>query len=379
MKVNFKTLLKVGVFIFALYLCIHYWQTVAGVLGLVWGAFTPLFVGLSLALIVNVPMSFFERHYFPRSKRKLAALTRRPVCLFVSYLCFAAVLTLVLWVVIPQLVSCIEVFLSKLPEWGASLVETLRGIRFIPEEFVASLEAIDWRGTVGELLTNISEGLGGVFDAVVNTVSSVFSGLFTSVVGFVLSVYLLSGKERLGRQFGRLRARFLPAKWNRRLTVCGSALYLNFRRYLVGQATEAVILGTLCTLGMLIFGMPHATMVGALIAVLAFIPLIGPIIAGAIGALMIASVSPLQAVFFVIFLVVLQQIEGNLIYPRVVGAKMGLPAIWILASVTVGGGIFGVFGMVLSVPVAATVYGYLREKTAEKPPVSEPTPSEQTS
>ena len=179
-------------------------------------------------------------------------------------------------------------------------------------------------------------------------------------MGLIFSFYLLLCKDRLAGQCSRLMRRYLRPAWYENITYVLRVLDDCFSRYIVGQCVEAVILGTLCTLGMLVLRLPYATMIGALTAFTALIPVAGAYIGGAVGALMVFSVSPVKAIIFIVFLVVLQQAEGNLIYPKVVGSSLGLPAIWVLAAVTVGGGIMGIAGMLLGVPIAAALYRLLK-------------------
>lgn len=211
-----------------------------------------------------------------------------------------------------------------------------------------------------------------------NTVLSVFNGVVTAFLALIFSIYILASKERLKRQFDRLLYHALRPRLYGHVIYVLHILHDSFRSYLIGQCTEAVILGGLCTAGMLIFGFPYATMIGAFIAVTALIPVAGTYIGAIVGAFIIFMVSPIKALWFLIFILILQQIEGNLIYPKVVGSSLRLPALWVLAAVTVGGGLFGIAGMLLGVPLAAAGYRILRERIPPKPqPVSTPAPSQQ--
>ena len=207
----------------------------------------------------------------------------------------------------------------------------------------------------------LTTGVGNVVNTAVNLVSTVFSGIVTALFAFIFSIYLLTGKEKLGQQFDKVMKRYIKVNTYDRIRYVLSVLNESFHKYIVGQCTEAVILGVLCMIGMWILQIPYATMTGAVIAFTALIPIAGGYIGAAIGAFMIMTVSPIKAIIFLIFIVVLQQLEGNLIYPKVVGSSMGLPAIWVLAAVTIGGGIMGIAGMLLGVPLAAALYRLLRE------------------
>jgi len=196
---------------------------------------------------------------------------------------------------------------------------------------------------------------------VIKTVSSVFSGVVTTLLAIIFALYLLLGKDKLKSQATRLLQNYCKPKWYGRILYVLRTLNDCFHKYIVGQCTEAVILGLLCTVGMLLFHFPYATMIGALIAFTALIPIAGAYIGAGVGAFMILTVSPIKAVFFLIFIVVLQQLEGNIIYPRVVGSSIGLPGIWVLTSVTIGGGIMGIAGMLLGVPLTAAIYRILQK------------------
>ena len=219
----------------------------------------------------------------------------------------------------------------------------------------------DWHAWLERLLGALTTGFGNLLGTAVDVVASVFSGVVTALFAVIFSVYLLAGKEKLSSQFDRLMQRYLKPKGYAKTRHVLAVLNDSFRKYIVGQFTEALILGALCTAGMWIFRFPYATMTGAVIAFTALIPVAGAYIGAAVGAFMILTVSPMKALLFLIYIVVLQQIEGNLIYPRVVGSSMGLPGLWVLAAVTVGGGVMGITGMLIGVPLAAAAYLLLRE------------------
>jgi predicted PurR-regulated permease PerM len=182
---------------------------------------------------------------------------------------------------------------------------------------------------------------------------------------------VLLERDSLHRQFGKLLRRLLPTKWQGRFSYLMHTLDDCFHRYIVGQCLEAAIIGMLCSLGMMLLRLPYATMVGALVGFTALIPVAGAYIGASVGAFMILTVDPVQALIFLVFLVILQQLEGNLIYPKVVGSSLGLPGIWVLAAVTVGGGIMGITGMLLGVPLAAAAYRLLREDVNSRPDITD--------
>ncbi|MBO5303227.1 MAG: AI-2E family transporter [Lachnospiraceae bacterium] len=370
MEIKWKTCFRVGLSIFVLYLCITYWSVAFGLLTTLLSAAAPLFIGCVVAYIINILMSFYEKFYFTKSKNVKVIKSRRPVCMVLAFITLLAIIALVIGLVVPELVSCVQLIFNKLPDAMNMVVAWLEDIQFVPEDILASIQAIDLESRLEQIVNALVSGVGNVMGTVVSTVASVFSGIVTALLSFIFAIYLLSGKEKLANQFERVMKRYMKKSGYSKVKHVFSVMNDCFHRYIVGQCTEAVILGLLCALGMFILRLPYATMIGALIAFTALIPVAGAYIGAGVGAFMIMTVSPIQALVFLIYIVVLQQVEGNVIYPRVVGSSMGLPAIWVLAAVTVGGGMMGIAGMLIGVPLAATAYRLLKEdvnKTAVKP------------
>ena len=240
------------------------------------------------------------------------------------------------------------------------IVEKLGEFDIVPENIIKSLSEIDWKSKITENIKTITSGFGSVMDVVVTTVSSVVSGVTTTFLALVFALYVLLSKNVLLSQIKKLSKHYIPEKAYDRLSYFVTVADDCFHKFIVAQCTESVILGVLCMIGMLILHLPYAAMIGAVICVTAFIPVVGGLIGGGIGAFLILMESPMKALIFLVFIVLLQQIEGDLIYPRVVGSSIGLPSIWVLAAITVGGGVFGILGMLLGVPVASTAYRLLK-------------------
>lgn len=365
MKIETKQLFKIAGVIFLLYLAIQFWPNVLSMLGAVIGAAFPLILGAAIAYVVGILMSWFERHYFPRSRRAIVRRTRSVVCLLAAFLTLLLIIGLVIGLIVPQLIDCFSLLFNLAQENLPPLIDELLGyadsLEILPNDLLELLEDIDWKSRIGEFLQALTTGLGGVMGTVIKTVSSVFSGVVTTLLAIIFSLYLLIGKRKLKGQANRVLQNYCKPKLYSRILYVLRTLDDCFHNYIVGQCTEAVILGLLCTIGMLLFRLPYATMIGALVAFTALIPIAGAYIGAGVGAFMILTVSPIKAVFFLIFIVVLQQFEGNIIYPRVVGSSIGLPGIWVLAAVTVGGGILGIGGMLLGVPLTAALYRILQE------------------
>ena len=367
--IEWKNCIRVGISIFVLYLAIHFWPDVVDIFQAIIGAASPLILGCIIAYIVNILMSMYERHYFPNSTKKIVIKSRRPVCLIGAFITLVAIVCIVIGLVVPEFVSCIMLMVSSFPKGITAVLDFMAKWDILPEDILATLNSIDWQSRVSQILEVLTSGIGSVVDVLITTVSSVFSGIVTAFLGIIFAVYLLIGKDKLMRQFKRVMSHYMKEKiYNKTMHILQVANDC-FRRYIVGQCTEAVILGILCTIGMTIFRLPYATMIGALIALTALIPIAGAYIGAIVGGFMILTVSPIKALIFIIFIIVLQQIEGNLIYPRVVGSSMGLPGIWVLTAVTIGGGIMGIGGMLLGVPMAAVVYRLVREDVNKTPKV----------
>lgn len=365
MKLDWKTCFRVGVSIFVLFLCIHYWPSVGGFLSAVFAAAAPLFIGCGIAYVLNILLTCFEKIYFPNAKKSLLVKSRRPVCIIAAVLSLFAVVALIIGLIVPQLINCIQTLIQSVPGAVKSFTAWLDRWDAVPQNIIGALSSVDWQSKIGQIAGFLGQGIGSVMDIVISTLSSVFSGIVTALIAIIFSIYILSSKDRLARQSNLVINKLLSTKWQGKIRYAVNVLNLSFRRYIVGQCTEAVILGVLCAAGMLLLRLPYAAMISALIAFTALIPVAGAYIGAGVGAFMILTVSPVKALIFLVFIVVLQQLEGNIIYPRVVGSSLGLPGIWVLAAVTVGGGILGVLGMLLGVPLAAAVYTMLRHKLNE--------------
>lgn len=364
MKVTWQSCLRIALTIALLLLGVYYWQGAVDFAGVLLSAAAPLVVGAVIAYIVNILMSFYERHIAPRSQAKLWIKLRRPACMILAFATVVAAVYLIMALIIPQIVSAFQVLLSALPGALKSLYAWLEeqfSISAWLKDFNLSLPSseADWRSLLQKVGGLLLSGVGGVMNAAVTVTSSVVSSVVTIFMALIFCVNILLSKEKLLSQFSRLMHKLLGEKI---MGQVGHVLHVMngcFHSYIVGQCVEAVILGVLCALGMLVLRLPYAVMIGVLVGVLALIPIAGAYIAAAIGAIMIFSVSPLQAVIFLVFLIILQQIEGNLIYPHTVGSSLGLPGIWVLAAVLIGGGVMGIMGMMVFVPLTATVYQLL--------------------
>ena len=369
MNFDVKKVLKICGCIFLLFLCIFYWQTFTIFLGVALSAASPLILGGVVAFIVNILMSKYEKWFFAKSKKKIVSKIRRPICMVLAFLTAIVVLAVIVYLVVPQLISCINVivaFFKTIPGYISEFVVKAKEWDFVPEKVLATLSSIDWESRITQFAEWMSSGVGDVVNTLAKTVMGIVSGIITTVIGLIFSIYLLLEKDRLKRQFKKVAKTYTPAKIHEKVFYFLGVLNDSFRKFIVGQFSEALIIGLLCTFGMMIFRFPYATMIGALIAVTALIPIAGAYIGAITGAIVILTVSPIKALWFLVFILILQQLEGNIIYPRVVGSSLGLPGIWVLAAVTIGGGCFGISGMVIGVPLTSALYRIITEDTKKK-------------
>ena len=359
---EWKSLARIGISIFLLYLAIHYWPAFSGFALSFFSALTPFFLGLAIAYVVNILMAFYQRHWFPRSNNKILIRLRFPLSLTGAILTGLGIVGLSVGLVFPQFIECIELLISKIPTIAASTMDWMREVPFLSETVLPLLQEINWKSLIDQVMGVLSNGLTGV----VGIVTDIVSGTITTFLGIIFALYFLVDKKRLLHHSNRIMDLYLPRAW------CENARYViavmdnAFHSFIVGQCTEALILGCLCFVGMSIFQFPYALMISALIAVTAIIPIVGAYIGAIVGAVMILTVSPLQAIFFLIYILILQQLEGNLIYPKVVGSSIGLPAIWVLVSITAGGAVAGIGGVLCGVPLAAGLYRILRHEVKKK-------------
>ena len=357
-----KWLIKIAAVCILLYLCLQNIAAISAALSRFLDLIMPLILGAAIAVILNVPMRFLEAHLWTKSDHPLLQRLRRPTAFLLSVLFIIGAFLGVILLVIPELVDAFSVIAQGIAE----LVEKLGSAdqeKLMAHPLSKALMDIDWDGMLASAQEWLKAEGGQIVDTAFGTLASLIGGIFDFFIAFVFSVYILFGKEKLTRQASRLIRVWIPGKGGEWLIHAASITNVTFRKFISGQSLEALILGSLC---MLILQLPYAPMVGALVGVTALIPVVGAFIGTIIGAFMILTVSPIQAVVFVIYLLILQQIEGNLIYPRVMGSRVNMPGMWIMAAVTVGGGIGGPIGMLLSVPIASAAYTLLREATKNR-------------
>lgn len=326
-------------------------------LGKIFSLLMPFITGAAIAFVINVPMRTVEKRLFPK-RQKLQKL-RRPLALVITLLAIALVITAVMIIVIPQVRTTALELGKQIPDYMVKAQTYIEGVfKDYPDiqKWIAEFK-IDWQS----VLTSVSGWVTSGLSSTVNIAASAVNGAVSAAIGFVFAMYILLQKERLGNQAKMAAYAMLPEKAaDRFFDICGRA-EKTFSSFLSGQCLEAVILGCMFAAAMLIFRMEYVALISILIAFTALIPIVGAFIGCAVGAFLIFMQDPAQALWFVIMFLIIQQIEGNLIYPKVVGESVGLPAIWVLFVVTIGGKLMGVLGMLIMIPAASVIYALFRE------------------
>lgn len=324
----------------------------------------PLILGVCVAFILNMPMRALENRLFADSRSPL----KRPASLLLTLLLMMALVFIVLIIVIPEVVRAIETlvigfpgFIDRVTAWGQELMA-----RYPNLGVWLSGMGLDWDNAEKSALDLLKSGAANIMNSILGISTSIFSGLFNLFLGLIFAVYILAQKENLKRQGQSLLNAYIPKSTSEHIIHIGSLANKTFTNFLTGQCTEAVILGFMVFAAMTIFRFPYALVISVLVTCTALIPIFGAFIACFIGAFLILVTSPVQALWFILLFIVIQQIEGNFIYPRVVGNSVGLPALWVLAAVTIGGGAMGIIGMLVSVPVFAVLYVLLRESVNDR-------------
>lgn len=368
MKLDKDNIKKIrGLILFTIFVLVVLWnyELVFDGIGFLWGVIFPFALGGAIAFIVKIPMNFFEEKIFGKAKRKekkWALKMARPLSLILTLLVVVGIIAIVVLVVVPELGrtiinlgKTIQNFIPEAQAWAIHFFQD-------NEKIVKMISDIDikWDDILKNGLDFLKNGATSMIGSTFEAAKSIINGVTTFFISFVFACYILLQKEKLGEQVKKLMCAFLPEDWKNILLALGSVVNKSFTSFLTGQCLEAVILGLLFLVAMTIFGMPYALLVSVLIAFTALIPIFGAFIGCAVGALLIFMVDPVKALIFVIMFLILQQIEGNFIYPHVVGNSVGLPSIWVLVAVSVGANLMGVVGMLIFIPLVSVVYTLLR-------------------
>lgn len=357
-KSEIKRYIFIAVLAVAVCVICQNFAVLANFVSVVLGALKSLVIGFFIAYIFNIIMNRFEKLYFPKNDSKLISKTRRPFCIAAAFAITAAIIVLIMYIVIPEIAKAFGVLYEEIPPAFTKVKGFVTGkLKEYPEiqEQISSLE-FDWAKIAEKASKILTSGLAGILSSAVGIIGGVTSAVTNIVLGIIFAIYMLLRKDKLIHDANRIRRAYFSDEFNKKSSIVLRTANSTFQSFFVGQFVEAIILGSLCFTGMKLLKLPYAAMSGTLVGVTAFIPIVGAFLGAGISAFIILTVDPMKALIFIIFLIILQQLEGNIIYPRVVGGSIGLPSVWTLAAVTVGGGLFGVLGMILGVPLTATLY-----------------------
>ncbi len=369
MELSNETVRKIrGLIVFAALViaCLWKYDVVVGALAFVFHIAFPFILGGAIAFVLNVPMNFVQRHLFDENHIKGKTYMQklaRPVSMLAVVFGVLGIVAVVMFVLIPQLGTTfanlgasIQEFIPEVQRWAEEIFHNNRDVM----EWVNSLE-FDWNKIMEAGMDFFKNGAGSVLDSTITAAKSIVSGITTFFIAFVFAIYILLQKEKLGLQAKKVLFAFVRRGRAEAALEVLSLTYNTFSSFLTGQCVEAIILGSMFVVAMTVLRLPYALLIGIVIAFTALIPIFGAFVGCAVGVFMIFIEDPFKALIFVVLFLVLQQVEGNLIYPHVVGNSVGLPSIWVLAAVSVGGSLMGVVGMLIFIPVVSVAYALFRE------------------
>ena len=363
---NIKKIKELIVFTAIIVVCLWKFDVVLDILLVAFHVFLPFIIGGAIAFVLNVPMNFIQRHLFPEEKlekRPFIKKIARPVSMILVLIAVIGIVVIIMFILIPQLGNTfanlgrsIQAFIPQVQDWAETMFHSNKEIM----KWVNDLE-FDWNKIMDTGLRFFKNGAGSVVDSTITAAKSIVSGLTTFFIAFVFAIYILLQKERLGIQAKKILFAFVRRGRAEAAVEVLSLTYNTFSSFLTGQCVEAVILGCMFVVSMALLKLPYALLVGIVIAFTALIPIFGAFIGCAVGAFLIFMVDPVKALIFIVLFLVLQQIEGNLIYPHVVGNSVGLPSIWVLSAVSIGASLMGIVGMLIFIPIVSVIYALFRE------------------
>ena len=386
-KKNIRKILLIITYTILLCFAIIKFDVLLNVLGYILNLLKPFIFGFCIAFILNIPLSRIENSFRKKdNKKKKVSNSRakheelatkkqkrtnpklRVLSIILSLLIFIGIIFLTLFLVIPEFINTISIFKDSIPSAFNTCQEWARDLMSNNPEIVEKINEFkpDWQQIYDEAGTWIKSMASGIIGVSIDVIVSIFSGIINFFMGIIFAVYMLMQKEKLTCQLKRVIRACMPEDKAQRLMYIGHVTNDTFKKFFGGQFVEAILLGVLCFIGMSIFKMPYALTISVLVGVTALIPVFGAFFGTAIGAILILAVDPMQAIWFVIFIIVLQQIDGNFIYPKIVGDSVGLPGIWVMLAVLVGGNSLGIIGMLIGVPIASVVYKLIREYVQKK-------------
>ena len=369
MKLNEKTkeLLLIVTYAIVLIFALFNLKTMFGIIGYVFKLIMPFIIGIGIAFVLNILLKIIETKIYPKifkKKTKRNEKLKRPICLVSVMVLVIALLSLIFKLVIPELINAVEIFSESLPKYTEIIENYLEEKDFSEENIKMVTDTLNevQKKATSFVMTNTDEIAEGIFNMATTIVNYIVNG----VIALVFALYILAQKENFTRQVNKVMRAFFDKNIINKIETVVGITNKAFYNFASGQFVEALIIGILCFIGMIILRIPYSTTISVLVAFTALIPMFGAFIGTIIGAFLILMIDPIKAIIFVIFIIILQQFEGNLIYPKVVGKSVGLPGIWVLVAVTIGASTFGIIGMIISVPLCAILYGVLVNVTNER-------------
>lgn len=363
-KDNIKKILGIITFTVLLYVGLQRLDAVWSFLAAAFNLVFPFLLGAAIAFILNVLMRALEQRLFTgNSRKKLALKLKRPLSLLLTLLIVFGIIFLVVFLVVPEIINTVDNLRLSMPGFFTEIERnyTILMYQYPFLQDYLKFDALDWKEIINNIYSFIMNSGADMLHSTFSVATSIFGGIIDFLLGFIFSVYILLQKEKLGMQTRKLLYAYLPEKAVDKIISICSLSSTTFSKFLSGQCLEAVILGLLFFFPMLLFGFPYALLISILISFTALVPIFGAFIGCFIGAFLILIVDPVKALWFIIMFIIIQQIEGNLIYPRVVGGSIGLPSLWVLVAVTIGGSTLGIAGMLIFIPMFSVLYTLLRD------------------
>ncbi len=370
-KAKIKQIMQLMLLAGAIVLCVLHSDTIIEKIIFAAKILSTFIAGLAVAFVFNIPMAFFERKFFGKAKNPKLKSVARTFSFITALLAILAVIAIVSVAVVPQLIRTITDLANHMPQYLNKTINRLQW-QFYKYPWITDylqsidFQRIDWASLAQKLVEFFSSGFGNVVTNTFSIAGRVVGGFVNAIVATIFGIYILFQKEKLIRQIKMILHAYMPIRgylWIRKTT---RLLHKNFKNFITGQCLEACIIFVLFIVVLSILRTPYALLISVLIAFMSLIPIVGAVVGAVASALLILMVSPIKMIIFLIAYMVIQQIETNLIYPRVVGGTVGLPAIWVLAAVTIGSSLMGVLGMLTFIPLFATIYSLLRDDVYAK-------------
>lgn len=344
------------------------WDLVKSTFSRIISVFAPFLAGGALAFILSTPINFFERTILKWANKPKLKKFKRPLSILLTFIIFAAIVTALVFIILPQIGATFENIANRFPGFATDVYEliiSLPGEHEFLADFYNEIN-IDWKQIISNIMVIVENSLGNIFSSAYSIVTGLIQGVMNTIVCAFFAIYILFSKEKLAEQFKKLFRALFGEKRSSAIVDFFKLSHTSFSKFLTGQCLEAIILGTMFYIAMLMFDMPYVLLISVIITVTAFIPIFGAFIGCGVGAFFILIDSPIQAFWFIVLFLVIQQIEGNLIYPHVVGGSVGLPSIWVLMAVSIGGEFMGIFGMIIFIPIFSIAYTLIKKLTAKR-------------